>query len=195
MGSRPETYTGNDDRSHSHLDGEAQRKTLSSPSSPRNEPGQAGNLDFDIGRNNSTSRALAGLESTRQELTQTVIADGKASSRSGGAALSKLFRTHPAIERTDPTLVESATPTPPPVWNAPKRHPLDTLRKKRFGNGHGSSGEGTVTGDTSTADEITKLRVYLRRAQEEAARERERREVCEEQATMAYASLEAESKR
>lgn len=92
------------------------------------------------------------------------------------------------------------------VWGVPltpKRHPLDTLRKRGFGNGSGRSegygGGGGVSCGTGGGgvDEVVvaKLRTALRREQEERARERKGREVSEDQARLAYTTLEAESKR
>ncbi|CAM9418160.1 unnamed protein product [Ectocarpus sp. 4 AP-2014] len=84
-------------------------------------------------------------------------------------------------------------------YSSSQRHPLDTLERREFASNTRDSSHGTARGDGASAADavssITRLTVSLKGAQEEAARERERREVCEEQARAAYASLEAESKR
>lgn len=203
MGDRPETNTSNDDRPPRGLDAQAQESTFVSPSSPPNEPSkqQAGNLKTigtgDINSSTtSTSRALAGLElPCQEERIQTGIADGETSSRNGGNASDKLLNTYSSIGRRSAARGESATPRTQQICNTPNRHPLDTLRKKGFGGDYGSRSGGALNDGNCTADEIKKLRVSLKRAQEETARERERREVCEEQARVAYVSLETESKR
>lgn len=184
IGNRLETFISNDDRPPPRLPGEAEKNTISSPSSPPNETGQAGESSAGINnsRASSTSRPLAGLGSTCQERIETVTSYGI-----GGTATDKLLSTHPTIMRKDPTRAG--------LSNTPKRHPLDTLRMKGFGSEYGSRSGGGVAGGMDAADEITKLKASLKRAREETARERERRAVCEEQASLAYASLEAESKR
>lgn len=80
-----------------------------------------------------------------------------------------------------------------------QRHPMDMSGTRGFAGNTRDTSDGTTRGDGASAADatstITRLTVSLKRAQEGAARERERREVCEEQARAAYASLEAESKR
>lgn len=197
VGSRPETHTGgNHDclgRDFRDVDREVKKKKLPSPSSPRNRPGQGGDLKDDGKASTSVTRATAGLESTGQERLQTIIADGEATSGNGGAASETMVSTDPAVGRTNTTRARSAVDK---IWDSPVRHPLDTLRKKGFGSECGETrGGGGTTGGTSAADEVNQLRASLKRGQEETAREKERREVCEEQARVAFASLEAETKR
>lgn len=197
MGSSPQTYSSKDNRPPPpDQDGEGHQKTVASPSSLPNEPGQPGDSNPDANSSKPPSRALAGLGSTCQERSHTAIDDEKTGSGKGGTASDKLLNTHQAIGKASPMQVESSTPRTHQIWSKPQRHPLDTLRKKGFGSDYGGSrSAGTSTGGMSTADEITKLRASLKRVQEENAWERERREVCDEQARVAYASLEAESKR
>lgn len=198
MARRPETYASNDDRRPRNLDRETQKKNSASPSSPPNERRQAGDLQVDTGGSNSTStssHALTGLESPFRGRTRSVGADGEKSSGNGGTAVDKLLNTYPSIAERSLTRLESATSRPQQNRIVPNRHPLYTLRKKGFGSDCGDRSGGAVAGEMSTADEAKKLRTSLKRLQEEAARERERREMCEEQARLAYVSLEAESKR
>lgn len=90
---------------------------------------------------------------------------------------------------------------PPPssgkqAWELPKRHSLETLRERGFGSASGGIiPVGSATTVVDDAVIITKLNTSLRRAQEENARERERRQEYEDEARMAYLSLEAETKR
>lgn len=165
------------------LDGHTTDNNLASPSSPRNEPAQAGGSTVGTNRSSSTTPTPAGLEPTCQEPIQTVTNPGSRRT------------TYPIIKRTSPGQVDPAKPTPQQIWSSPNPHPLDTLRKRGFGSEYGSRSGGPTAGGSSTADEIAKLRLSLKKAQEETDRERERREVCEKQARAAYASMEAESKR
>eukprot|EP00752_Nemacystus_decipiens_P016892 g15121.t4 len=192
-GSKPKARISGDDNDQPPrgLDRDAQKTTPLDHSSLKHEPRQA--ADFYVDDSSTTTRrATAGLGFSYQERIQTVVADGGAISGIDGTALDKPAGTHPATERTSLARPGSATHK---IWGAPLRHPLDTLRKKGCGSESGGRNGVVVAGGTSTADEIAKLRAALKRTQEEAARERGHREVCEEQARVAYASLEAETKR
>lgn len=90
--------------------------------------------------------------------------------------------------------------TTPELPLSPRRHPLDTLRKKGFGGGNGNkvgvNGGGDMRSEEGGDQPIVlKLRAMLRKEEEERARERERRKFSEKQARLAYASSETESKR
>lgn len=110
------------------------------------------------------------------------------------------------LRNTFPVTRRAATPPPghrpwgsSVSYSSSQRHPMDTLERRGFASNTRDTSHGTARGDGASAADaastITRLTVSLKRAQEEAARERERREECEEQARAAYASLEAESKR
>lgn len=136
--------------------------------------------------------------------TLSLIANRKISSNNSRVVADSLVNAHPTPGRKHLTraVAGAARPEQPPTtsgkqaWELSNRHPLDTLRRER---GFESASAGAISGSgASTVDYavvITKLKTSLRRAQEENARERERRQECEDQARMAHVSLEAESKR
>ncbi|CAM9617927.1 unnamed protein product, partial [Ectocarpus sp. 8 AP-2014] len=132
--------------------------------------------------------------------TRAILTSGEnGSGDTGRNTLDNLRNTFPGTRRAA---------TPPPgykpwgssvSYSSSQRHPMDVLERKGFASNTRDTSHGTARGDGASAADaasnITRLTVSLKRAQEEAARERERREVCEEQARAACASLEAESKR
>jgi len=142
----------------------------------------------------SASLPSTHLDSPCEERNKTKSAT-KGASDSGVLVFDKLFSTYPAIVRGKSTQAASATATSE-IWGTLKRHPLDTLRKRGIGNESGGRVGGILTGEvTTTVEEITKMRTSLKKAKEEIAQERERREDCEEQTRLAHAALETESKR
>lgn len=184
VGSRPETRTSCHDRSLVDMEEEKNlNKNFASPSSPPSGTREAGDCAVDAGDVNSS--------------THIAIDSQGRSPRNDDSVPDKLINSYPAIGRGSPVRMESAKERHQQPRNTSKRHPLDTLRKKGVGGdiGGGRNGAADTGGGMMTADEITKLRASLKRAQEETAREKVRREVCEEQARVAYVSLEAESKR
>ncbi len=152
------------------------------------------NSRSDISPEISASLPSTLLDSPCQERNKTKSAS-KESSGSGVFVFDKLFNTYPVIARGKSTQAASATGTSE-IWGTLKRHPLDTLRTRGFGSESGGRVGGILTGEvTNTAEEITKMRTSLKRAQEEVTQERERRGACEEKTRMAHVALEAESKR
>lgn len=110
-----------------------------------------------------------------------------------GGSRAKNGHTRVPVSRGQPMGRGAASQTTPPSLPLKKhRHPLDTLRKRGFGGSCGTTAEGD---GEETAAVVAKLGLLLRREREAKARERDGREMAEEQAKVAYASLESESKR
>lgn len=134
---------------------------------------------------------------------------------SDGAVSDSLRNTFPAASRADLTpgvsgvgrsersshpAAQHAWRTSPSFSNSSEGSTLvGKFLKRGFGRDVGSGrGRSLAGGGVFVPDEgdvVAKLKASLERAQEEVALERERREVLEEQARVAYASLKDESKK
>ena len=193
----------NDNLPPPELEEGLQQKTISEPRQAGEPPIDRGDRSSNSSSNNSGNlphEAAASLPSTRldspcQERVKTKNAPENGSG-DGVSVFDKALNTHPASAEEKSTGAVPATASSEHVWDRSKRHPLDTLRKRGFGGDNADKVGEIFTGDVTTAaEETTNLRTSLRRVQDEVAREREGREVYEEQARVAHEALETESKR
>lgn len=183
VGNKQQTRRGDELLPSSH--GETQSKA-----DVRWKRRQVGDQNFDKG-------------DTRSSSTQALATNRIISSDNGRIAADNLLNTHPApcrkhLIREIAGAARPELPLPTSVkqtWDLSKRHPLDTLRERGYGSANGGTKPSGGASMVDNAVIITKLKTSLRRAQEENARERERRHECEDQAKIAFLSLEAESKR